>query len=493
MATQYPETFLDAVLNAGPRLTVPGYDRGKLIPSVVHIGVGSFHRAHQAIYFEELAAGGDLGWGVVGVGLRRRDMGVVLGDQYGLFTVVERQTGHEHARFVGSQTRYLFAPEEHGRVVDALADPRTRLVTITVTGDGYLVDPHGRFMDHDPGVVHDLEHPERPETMAGFLVEGLHRRRARRLPPFTVLSCDNIPDNGAAARTAVTSLARLRDPELAEWIDASVTFPASMVDRITPETSPVAREEIAHRFGVPDRWPVVTEAFRQWVIEDRFCNGRPPLERVGVLFVPDVGPYKRIKSRVVNGGHCAIGFLGTLLGYRTIDEAMRDPALSDGMARMLRAEVVPHLPEVAGMPLAPYVESALQRFANPAIADSLTRLCRRGSSKVVSYLLPSLRDAIRSGSPHRRLVVAVAAWMRYLRGTDLAGRPLQIHDAMGGVLCQRADEGGDDARALLGVREVFGDLVEHEGLVAELSTALRTLSMGGPEVLGRLGWAGTSR
>jgi len=483
-----PDTFLDAVLAPGTRVPAPAYDRGKLVPSVVHMGVGGFHRAHQALYFDELAAAGDLQWGVVGVGLRRPEMGRVLGDQYGLFTVVERAAGHERARLVGSHTGYLFAPDDPGRVIEALADGRTRLVTLTVTGDGYLVRPDGTFDESHPGVAHDLAHPDRPETMVGFLVEALRRRREHGRGPFTVLSCDNLPDSGTAARVAVTSLARLRSDDLADWIDERVTFPSSMVDRITPETSPQLRRLVAARFGLPDGWPVITEQFRQWVVEDRFCNGRPPLDRVGVLFVDDVAPYKLIKSRVLNGGHCALGYLGALLGYRTTDEAMGDPVLRRGLERMLSEEVAPLLPDVPGMELGAYVRTTLERFANPAIPDSLSRLCRRGSTKMPSYLLQSLQDARRRGGPRRRLVIALAAWLRYLRGTDLAGRALELQDAMADDLRERADRGGDDPRPLLGLRAVFGDLIDDQSVVDEVGAALRTLTGGGPDVLPRIGW-----
>ena len=469
-----------ATLLSMPRhVATPRYDRTALVPAVVHIGVGGFHRAHQAMYFDDLAATGVTDWGVVGVGLHRPQMGEVLHAQDGLFTVVERGADRASARVVGSVVHYLHAPSDPEAVVRALSDPRTRLVTLTVTGGGYLLDDGGRFAEHDPDVQHDLRHPDAPRTVVGFLVEALIRRRDRGAGPFTVLSCDNLPDSGAAARTSVVSFARLRDAELADWIDQHVTFPSSMVDRITPETSPQTRDEIERTFGVADRWPVVTEPFRQWIVEDAFCAGRPPLERVGVQLVPDVHDYKHIKARMLNGGHCALGYLGTLVGCATTDQAMTHPQVRAVLERMLEDEVQPLLPHVPGMELEQYRRTTLERLANPAIGDSLARLCRRGSTKMPSYLLPSLADAVDRGTPRRMLVLAVAAWMRYLRGADLAGRPIEVQDARAEALQALARRGGDDPRPLLGMRSVFGRLGDHEDLVGELALALATLSQEG--------------
>jgi fructuronate reductase/mannitol 2-dehydrogenase len=465
---------------------VPQYDRSCLVPSVVHIGVGGFHRAHQALYFDDLAARGETGWGVVGVGLHRPQMGEVLQAQDGLFTVVERGAQGQSARVVGSVLHYLYAPSDPEAVVRALADTRTRLVTLTVTGGGYLVDEEGDFQSDDPDVQHDLAHPEAPRSMVGFLVEGLRRRRDDGTGPFTVLSCDNLPDSGAAARTAVVGFARLRDRALARWIDQHCTFPTSMVDRITPETSPEARDQIEAELGVPDRWPVVTEPFRQWIVEDDFCAGRPPLEQVGVEFVRDVHPYKLVKARMLNGGHSALGYLGSLLGHRTTDEAMRDDDVRTVLDRMLAEEVLPLLPAPPGLDLEDYRRTTIERFANPAIGDSLARLCRRGSTKVPTYLLPSLHEAVQHRTPRPLLVLSVAAWMRYLRGSDLAGNPVEVEDARAGALQALALRGLDDPRPLLGARSVFGSLGDHPDVVAELAQALRVLSHEGlPAALAR--------
>jgi fructuronate reductase/mannitol 2-dehydrogenase len=480
--SEFPPPLSDGSLaEYAGTVRVPGYDRAELVPSIVHIGVGGFHRAHQAIYLDDLAELGETGWGVVGVGLHRPQMGEVLTAQDCLFTVVERGPGHESARVIGSLVDYLYAPEDPEAVLRALADPRTRIVTLTITGAGYLVDDTGRFQADDPDVQHDLASPLRPCTVTGYLTEALDRRRRAGDAPFTVLSCDNLPDSGAAARTAVVAHAALREPVLAAWIEENVTFPSGMVDRITPETSPQMRDDIEETVGIADRWPVVTEPFSQWVVEDAFCNGRPALERVGVQFVDDVGPYKLIKARMLNGGHSALGYLGALAGHTRTDEAMADPVVRTIVERMLGEEVQPLMPRVLGVDPAEYRRTTLERFANPAIGDTLARLCRRGSVKMPSYLLPSLREAREHGRPRAMLVLAVAAWLLYLRGADLAGQPIEVVDPRADELCGLARQGGDDPRVLLGLRSVFGSLRDDPQLVAEIGDALRVLSHYGLE------------
>jgi mannitol 2-dehydrogenase len=286
-----PNSHLPVPLNnatlaaVGHRVSRPEYDRSALVPTVVHLGVGGFHRAHQAVYLDDLARRGDPAWGEVGVGLRSRAMRDVLAPQDWMYTVVERGRGGDTARIVGSMIDYQYAPDDPEAVVARLADARTRVVTLTITGGGYPIGEDGRFLADDPAVRSDLAQPGRPVTAFGYLVAALGRRRAVGGPGCTVLSCDNLPSNGTAARTATLGLARAWNAALAEWIDEHVSFPSSMVDRITPATDLAARRLVSEKFGVADRWPVITEPFRQWVIEDDFANGRPPLDRVGAQFV----------------------------------------------------------------------------------------------------------------------------------------------------------------------------------------------------------------
>ena len=463
------------------RVRVPDYDRGTLTPAVVHIGVGGFHRAHQALYLDDLARTGETGWGEIGVGLRSPAMRDALVPQNCLFTVVERSDLGDTARIVGSMIRYLFAPDDPEAVLAALTDERTRIVTLTITGGGYPVDEDGRFDATDPQVRADLDNPARPETAFGYLTEALHRRRQAGLPAFTVLSCDNMPDNGAATRTAVLGFAAARDEGLAAWIDAHVTFPASMVDRITPETDSRTRDLITEQFGVRDRSPVVAEPFRQWVIEDRFCNGRPPLERVGAQFVEDVTPYKLMKTRLLNASHSALGYLGYLVGgYGTSSEAMANPVIADYLATLMRQEITAQLPEVPGIDLEAYQRTLLERFSNPQISDQLSRLCGRGSTKMPAYLLPSLMAARAEGQPTTLLTLAVAGWCRYLQGHDLNGNPIEIKDARKDILQPLAVEKGTDPRPLLAERDIFGPLGDDPEFVRTLEAAIRDIEEYGP-------------
>jgi fructuronate reductase/mannitol 2-dehydrogenase len=463
---------------------VPTYDRTALRSGVMHFGVGGFHRAHQAQYFDELARRGlGDGWGLTGVGLHSPQMGEVLNAQDGLYLVVERGAEKSRARVVGVMKRYLFAPEQPGEVLAGLADPDTKLVTLTITGNGYLLDEDGKFSVDDPRVAGELEHPERPETVFGYLVEGLARRRQADVPPFTILSCDNIPENGDKTRTMVVSFAQLRDPGLARWIEENVAFPSSMVDRITPETTPEERDRIVRSYGVDDRWPVITEPFSQWVVEDAFGGERPPLDEVGVQFVRDVKPYELIKKRLLNASHCALGYLGHLAGYRTTAEVLADPSYQ-GYLSALIDEIRPLLPEIEGMDLGEYKASLLERLANPEISDQLTRLCRRGATKVPSYLLPSLNETRAAGRAAPMLTLAVAGWFRYLQGEDYAGQPIEVEDPRAEELMDLARRDGADPRPLLeGLGDIFAGLPEDEDFVRDLHVASEALGAGPRETI----------
>jgi mannitol-1-phosphate/altronate dehydrogenase len=454
-----PAELNSRLLDTGiDRVAVPHYERNRLVPSVVHLGVGSFHRAHQAVYFDELAARGDTRWGVVGVGVARPELREVLDAQDNLFVVVQRGSEGSSARVVGSLVEYLLLADDPAAVEARLADPRTRLVTMTVTGDGYQVDP----ATADGG-----------GSVFGPLVAALDARRRAGRPPFTVLSCDNLPDAAEAARRATLTLARARSAELADWIETEVCFPASMVDRITPQTSADAADEVAEEFAVRDRWPVVTEAFAQWVIEDCFTAGRPPLDTVGALFVPDVRPYKLIKTRLLNGSHTALGFLGHLAGHRTTAEAMADRPIARFIEHLMADEVAPALPaDVPGMELEPYQAVLLDRFASPAIADRLDRLCRRGSTKMADYLLPSLHDAAAAGRPRRLLTLVVATWCRYLTGSTLTGAPIEVEDPRLEELQPLAQQGPS---ALLTAADLFGDLGRDPEFVGDVEQLARLL------------------
>lgn len=465
------------------RLAVPTYDRKALRPAIVHLGVGSFHRAHQAVYLDELAQRGiTMDWGEWGVGLHSRDMKDALAQQDWLYTLVERSGREDNARVIGAMRNYLFAPEEAESVLAVLAAEQTRLVTLTITKEGYDIDlVSGDFKAEEAEVQADLAQPNNPDTALGYLCEALDRRRKAGIAPFTVLSCDNLQDNGGASKTALVSFAFLRDEKLGRWIEENVAFPSSMVDRITPQTTAAARELVATTFGINDQWPVLTEPFSQWIIQDTFCNGRPPLEEVGVQFVSDIHPYERMKTRLLNASHSALGYLGYLAGYRTTAEAMADPLISNYLNRMMEEEVIPLLPPVKGIDLANYKRTLLERFANPKVGDKLERLCARGSVKMPTFGLPSIREAIEAGRPHALLDLAVAAWLRYLRGVDDNGEEYEIVDPRKERLQELVMAGGTNPRPVLGEYEIFGDLGQSEEFATALEQALKRLEQSGPE------------
>ncbi len=457
----------------------PVYDRAALTTGIVHFGVGGFHRAHQAVYLDDLMNGGKAqGWGICGVGLLGGDSAMrdALVPQDCLYTVMTRDAEGDRARVVGSMTRYLLAPDSPELVVAMLAAPQTRLVTLTITEGGYNTDFHaGEFNLSHPDVVHDLAHPGKPVSAFGYLAEGLARRREAGLAPFTVLSCDNIQGNGTATANCMQAFAAARDPQLARWIAQNAAFPNCMVDRITPQTTEAECALVQNEFGIDDAWPVVCEPYRQWVIEDTFCSGRPPLPDVGAQMVADVQPYETMKLRLLNAGHSALGYLGWLAGFRTIDRVASDPQFQSFLRGLWTDEVTPLLPPVPGVDLDEYKASLLTRFANPRIADQVARICGDGSSKMPKFLLPSLHKQLAQNGPHRALTLATAGWLRYLSGTGEQGQPYPIDDPQAALLQERAVEGGTDPRPLLSVRSIFGDLIDNHAFVQELGSVLELL------------------
>ncbi len=466
-----------------PSVAIPSYDRRTVTSGIVHIGVGGFHRAHEAVYLDDLMAlGAGREWGVCGVGLRPADkaMQEALLPQDCLYTVVTRSAGGDAARVVGSLRRFLFAPDGAKAVLDALVAPATHIVSLTITEGGYNFSPAtGEFDGENPDVRHDLQDPAHPVSVFGFLAEALDRRRRAGQVPFTVLSCDNVPENGDMARKTVLAFAALRDPALHDWVATNVAFPNGMVDRITPQTTDADRAMVRQKFGIEDAWPVVCEPFRQWIIEDKFSDGRPPLERVGVQFTTDVHPYEMMKLRLLNASHSAMGYLGFLAGFPFIHEIMADDVFRQFIKRLMDREVTPLLAPVPGIDLADYKATLLTRFANPAIKDQTARICLDGSSKVPKFLLPSLREALGTGRPSALLTLALAGWLRYLRGEDEQGEPYLIDDPRAAELQRLARQGGADPRPLLGLTDLFGDLGQLEELVRRLTRYGEELDAGG--------------
>jgi mannitol 2-dehydrogenase len=442
----------------------PAYDLGARRQGIAHIGVGGFHRAHQALYTEALLnAGSDLDWGICGIGLRAEDrpMRDALAGQDHLYTLFELSDSPDtEVRIVGAIGDMLLAEDGAQAVIERLADPMIRIVSLTITEGGYCIDDGtGEFNAELPIIRHDVEHPDEPKSVFGFLLAALARRRAAGTAPFTVMSCDNLPHNGAVTRKALLAFASLVDVELGGWIAANVSFPNAMVDRITPMTSTAHKLQLADDHGIDDAWPVVCEPFLQWVLEDRFVNGRPAWETVGVQFTDDVTPYEEMKIKLLNGSHLALTYLGTLKGYRFVHETMQDPLLRRYVRAYMDLDVTPQLAPVPGIDLESYKATLIERFSNRAIADQLERVCSDGSSKFPKFTVPTLNRLIEDGGDLDRASLVVAAWALYLKGVDERGEHYRMLDPRLDF-CRALV--ADDARIrerVLGVEEIFGTAI----------------------------------
>ncbi|RWH74469.1 mannitol dehydrogenase family protein [Mesorhizobium sp.] len=389
---------------------VPSYDRNSVTPGIVHLGVGAFHRAHQAAYVDACLADGESNWSIVGVSLRSPDTRDALEPQDGLYTLAIRDSAGEQLQVIGSIQSLLVAPEDPSAVLAALIDPRIRIVTLTITEKAYLRAADGTLDGAHPDIVHDLANPGSPRTAHGFLAEALVRRRANGTPPFTVLCCDNLPANGATLHRLLIEFAKLRDADLARHVADDVAFPSSMVDRIVPATTDADRARIADELGVQDAWPVMTEPFRQWVIEDRFPAGRPAWERFGVTMVEDVGPFEDMKLRLLNGAHSGIAYLGLLTDHATVDRAFADPLIRQFVDR-LWAEAVPTLPQDAGLDPIPYTAELADRFSNTALAHRTAQIANDGSQKLPQRIVASALARLEAGLLPEHLSLVVAAWI----------------------------------------------------------------------------------
>ena len=412
----------------------PLYERARVTTGVVHFGVGGFHRAHQAMYHDRLMNDGKaLDWGICGVGVMPADrrMQEALDAQDGLYTlVVKHADGTYEPRVIGAITEYLFAPDDPEAVIEKLASPATRIVSLTVTEGGYSIDQITGDFAPSGDVALDLEPGATPATTFGFVIEALRRRRERGLEPFTVMSCDNLQGNGELSRRAFTAFAALRDPELGEWVAREVRFPNSMVDRITPVTTDEDRAEVRDRFGIDDRWPVVCEPFTQWVLEDAFSLGRPPYEEAGVQVVEDVEPYELMKLRLLNASHQALCYFAYLDGYRLVHEAAQSPLYRAFLRGYMDEEGTPTLSPVPGVDLEEYKATLIERFSNPEVRDTIARLCAESSDRIPKWLLPVVRAQLAAGGPITRCAAVVASWARYAEGVDEQGEPIEVVDRL---------------------------------------------------------------
>ncbi len=452
----------------GTYIPGPTFTREGRVTGMVHIGVGGFHRSHQAFFTHRLQEEFRVaGWGICGIGLREGDRKIhdVLTRQDGLYTlIVKHPDGQIDTRIIGSITDFLLEVDNPAAVIERMAHPSTQIVSLTITEGGYNFNPAtGAFNFDNPDVQHELSYPDDPKTVYGFLTAALKKRRDASLPAFTIMSCDNIQHNGDVARDMVLAFARRQDPALAHWIEQEVCFPNSMVDRITPVTTPADIAYLQETYGIMDEWPVTCEPFIQWVIEDRFSNGRPAFEKVGVQFVPDVKPYEKMKLRLLNAGHSVLGILGALHGYKTINACMEDPTFVAFLRAFMDKEATPTLDPLEGINLDEYKDSLQARFANPNIKDSVSRICSESSAKLPKFIIDTLQENLDNDGHIAFATLVLAAWCYYSdKQVDSHGAPLDIIDALHAELHAAAQQTRQDPLAFIRQASIFGVLADNK-------------------------------
>jgi mannitol 2-dehydrogenase len=389
--------------------------------------------------------------------------------------VVEQDEGHMQARVTGAMIGFL-TPGDAAAIIERLADPGIKIVSLTITEGGYFIDPaSGHFNPTHPDIVADAKNVAAPKTVFGIILAGLVKRREDGIVPFTVMSCDNIPHNGRVTAEGIVGLAELVDEELAAWVRDNVAFPNSMVDRITPATSDRERSILADDFGVEDAWPVFCEPFRQWVLEDRFPDGRPPLEKVGVQFVPDVSPWELMKIRILNGGHAAIAYPAGLMDIHFVHEAMQEPLVRGFLEKVEREEIIPTVPPVPDTSLQDYYKLIEKRFSNPKIGDTVRRLCLDGSNRQPKFIIPTIADRLKAGKGAAGLALESALWCRYCFGTTDSGATIEPNDPNWDRMQATARKAKDDPSAWLAMEDIYGEVGRSEAFTRAFADALRAL------------------
>jgi mannitol 2-dehydrogenase len=456
---------------------MPSYDRSKLAPGIVHIGLGNFHRAHMAVYLDDLFGMGlNHDWAILGAGVREGDarMRDALKAQGCLSTVIELDPKGKSARRVGSMIDFLAVEADNASLIAAMARPEIRIVSLTVTEGGYFINPAtGAFDPSHPEIVADAANPHR--TAFGAIIAALKARRAAGVAPFTVMSCDNLPGNGHVTKAAVVGLARIKDPALADWIGANVAFPNGMVDRITPATGPRERA-MAAAFGlVDDPVPVTCEPFRQWVLEDNFPAGRPAWEKVGVTLTPHVHNFEMMKIRILNGGHATIAYPGGLMDIEFVHEAMANPLIRGLLDKVEVNEIIPYIPPVPDTNLGDYYRLIVERFSNPEVADTERRLCLDGSNRQPKFIVPSIRDALEAGGSVEGLALVSALWCRYCYGETDSGTPIPPNDPDWDALVARSQAAKARPGTWLEMTAVYGDLGQDARFAAAFARQLDRL------------------
>lgn len=486
MITPSPVPLSLATLGALPAaVQVPAYDRASLSPGIVHVGPGNFHRAHQAVYLDALMRDGLAhDWGIVGASIMSGDARLreMLLAQDCLGTVVSQSPAGNRARITGCQLDYLPVGDIE-TILQAMADPATRIVSLTVTEGGYYLDATTGHVDlSHPALVADAT-AALPATTFGILAHALARRRAAGVPAFTIMSCDNLPHNGRVAREATVGTARLIDAGLADWIDTHARFPNAMVDRITPATGERERRLVREEHGIDDPVPVFCETFIQWVLEDDFALGRPPFERAGVQIVDDVTPFETMKIRVLNGGHALLAYPAALLDIEYVDTAMQHPLIGTWLKKVEADEVLPTLQPVPDTDTAIYLDTIIERFANPAIGDTVQRLAFDGSNRQPKFIVPTLADRLAADASIDGLAMGSAFWCRYCAGTSESGKPFAENDGASARLRTAALQAREDPSIWLAMHEVYGSLAEDERLQKAFAAALRAIWRDGTQAV----------
>lgn len=462
-----------------------GYDRSALTAGIVHVGVGNFHRAHQAIYLNRLfALQEDHDWAIIGAGIKPYDAAMrdKLAAQDFLTTIVELDPTGLNAQICGSMIDFLTV--DPATLIDGLSDAAIKIVSLTVTEGGYYVDAKtGNFDLNNAEIQTDIASGDLPKTVFGILIAALKQRRANGIAPFTVMSCDNLPENGHVAKQAVVGLARAKDEAFADWIEANVAFPNGMVDCITPATSAREIEMVSNKFGIVDASPVACEPFRQWVLEDKFTLGRPQLEKVGVEFVDDVAPYELMKLRILNGGHAAIAYPSALMGHVYVHEGMRDPRVTGFLKKLENEEIIPTVPQIEGVSFDAYFEKVQERFANEAVGDTIARLCLDGSNRQPKFILPTIQDRLAQGLSVDGLALEVALWCRYCAGVDDNGNAIKIDDMAAERLKDHAMRAKENPAIWLEMTDIVGNLGDNTLFVEAFSKALNDLWQNGTEAV----------
>jgi len=464
-------------------ISVPSYEDQSLTAGIIHIGVGNFHRAHQAYYMDRLfEAGHDHDWAIVGAGIKSYDstMRDRLSKQDWLTTLLTLDPDKLSARVIGSMIDFL--PIDSAKIVEALSKPEIRIVSLTITEGGYYIDSGTDDFDSaHPEIIADVANPNNPQTVFGLLIASLKKRRDLSIAPFTVMSCDNLPENGHVTKRTLLALAKMIDTELAEWIEDNVAFPNGMVDCITPATTNHEIELVKNEFGVIDLAPVTCEAFHQWVLEDKFPNGRPKLEKVGVEFVDDVRPYELMKLRILNGGHAIIAYTAALLDITYAHEALEHPVINAYMDRVIREEIIPIVPPVPNTSLEDYLLSIQERFSNPRIADRIDRLCFDGSNRQPKFIIPSIIDSLRDSTVPTGLIIECAMWCRYCQGKTDSGKEITSNDPNWDYLHKTAMGAVTHPEMWLEMTDIYGDLGQNKAFREQFSEVLIYLTEHGVE------------